>query len=518
MQHQTARVVMRNKHLPQADANARLEGRRHFILRGALLALGPSALCLYCLSLGEWDTAFLALAMPVLMGSLMCVSLRQPWFVLNCFMGLLCVAHSFGPAFFFIERDNYSPTGWGAIKSFDFSLQMFFEIYSFLFVYLLLTLGFTICLNRLLYTQPVSSGGNRGAPSFLAQWSELWASRSNAPHNGVGPGVRMTRAPRSESKFPVMLLATLLLGFAALNAYMYSNQVGIAGVQSPELPYRLVGLLTYFARMIVPALIFLLYQRISRGWFPALLVLGYAMWAGFTTLSRATLCLTAVPVIIYSYLDRRYLLMAVGLVSILIGYQWTSLARNTVYSNVATSPADVIQQTVNENDISLFNTISSLLGRIDSPQGIVLAAQTNLMRGGGHPVLAVLEQMLAMPMEGDINRAVLGIDLPRATGFNFGFSGLVIWMAQGSYLWLTFLSLCVALILSFGEFLVRASIRAGASTEAAAAIGFCYVAILFTATDNVQWIYVYVAVAMLGILLIRFSHRRANSQTSGFAR
>ena len=86
---------------------------------------------------------------------------------------------------------------------------------------------------------------------------------------------------------------------------MFQNGISIVGVEPPRLPFKLSGILHYFTKYVVPLTLGYLYYRSPRNLPTALLLLGYGLLLGLTSVSRSALVLVLLPVLGLAWIDRR---------------------------------------------------------------------------------------------------------------------------------------------------------------------------------------------------------------------
>jgi hypothetical protein len=220
--------------------------------------------------------------------------------------------------FFYFDRDNFA---WHHVKPFGFTALDALPILSKVMLFLFFLIVFFKLLYRLrlfdVSSNPLS--GRVQLPVAKSKGTSFFALKANYLKQG-----------RYSRLYGVLIVLIIILA-VPLNLWMYSQGISIVGVEAPKLPYRVSGILHYFAVFTVPLLLGFLYWKTKRNLFLAMILLMYAWILGLTTISRFALLIMMLPVLAFAWLDqRRWLLMVAGIGAV-VGFAVVSLARNFVH-------------------------------------------------------------------------------------------------------------------------------------------------------------------------------------------
>jgi len=466
----------------------------------ALVVLGWLILAGYCYQQQDIDALWLWVSLSLPFGLLLLFAWRSGYVVPLLFAALAFLSHAVQPPLFFIYQREF-----GAIKDFDFSLERFFSIYQYVLFYVFVTVVATILLNRIVFRRKTQQLSPHASIKYPGQRQLLSL--------GLVRGTLF-----SQLKF-TFLLTALIVPAALLNVWMYNNNVAITGVESTYLPFRLTGILYYSSRFFLPVVLFFIYMRTSRSWFPASLLLLYAFWAGISQVSRTTITTLALPVLVFVVIERRWLMGLAASLFFLTAYQWVGQARAFVYyvSNGAShasldrSLSDLIQITVSTNGIqSIFEGLFSLLYRIGGARDVVLAFHYNTASMGGS-WNAFWNFFLARPVSDEYMTALFGMLFPRGFAEAIQFSANIILIADKNWVALFVVSLWVAIYLTLGELLARSYITSTHLPIVGYVVSGLYVIFLY-ALGTMGWFYRFIAVIVGFLFVLRLGRSLLRQQ------
>ncbi len=272
---------------------------------------------------------------------------------LQFFLFALFLAHGIGSPLFFLEKEIYTKTGFSAVREFNFTISWYLYIYMYVFIFFYFTLFFTILLKYFLPTN-----------YFFNKEQKV--------------------VKKNKSKYFSVYLILIILLFSLLNFWMFNNGIGLTGIQPPRLPFKLTGFLYFFSRFFAPIIILYLYSKSSRNYLLTALILTYALWAAITTVSRTTLTMYWLPVLFYSILDKKYILLSSAIVLFFIVFPFIDNARNYVYQindgvvsmNANNGLFSIAEELIKSKDIiSIKDAIFGFVGRLGGTQDVVLADQ-----------------------------------------------------------------------------------------------------------------------------------------------
>lgn len=205
----------------------------------------------------------------------------------------------------FIQKENFSPSGWRGIGNYDFGFSKTLQVYIVIIAYVATFVLIAFLLNGVI--------------------------KNNYMLRKIVKKSRISLKLKLSAWKPVFAL--LLLFQLYLSYYMFQHKIGILGITPPELPYKLSGVLYYYRFLVVPLISFILLfwcgQSFSK-WI-ILLVLIEAIVSGFFAASRAMIIMHAFPAVAYLFYSGYK--KASYLVSIIIafGFILITICRNFLY-------------------------------------------------------------------------------------------------------------------------------------------------------------------------------------------
>lgn len=414
------------------------------------------------------DAFILSLVLTPPLAALLIMSIRSGNLALSLFMGLALVSHAIAPPFFFMNRDGYSyGGGFGAVKDFNFEVPEFLGIYAYVLLFLTATVLFALSMN--------SRFARAGEPRLgrLALRDDKGAER------------RLTRIARTRAGL-ILALFIVFVG-APLSLWMYSQRIGITGIEPNVLPYRLTGILTYFRMFVVPVVLFGLYSKSNRTLPVTALIISYTALGGFASASRYFVFSTVVAVALFSLVDRKMMRFYVVTVATAAIFVLVTASRDYVYSGYMPL-LELIQTTVagyDPSDFSAFEFIGGVANRLWGPQDVVLAFQYDVP----NRLAAIGNYFTSRVVVSDLTYEFYGMVFSGdSAGFGVGI-GYISWMillANRSIFALLGLALITACLLSASERLSRTfRVRPGGHWNSGGqAIAFLFVYFLYTSTIN----------------------------------
>lgn len=363
--------------------------------------------------------------------------------LLQLVVGIALVTQLISVPLFVINRDNYAAIGWNAVKDFTFTFPEFAGIYALLAFFLLVLVS---CVAFLI--------GVFKLPELIARRNAEIPKRPSAKTGRFG--------------YFLMLLIIAIIVNIPLDLWMFSNGIGLVGIEPPALPFRLSGILYYLTHFIVPVSLGMLYAKTSRGFTPGILLAGYALMLGAAHISKSSVLLMMLPVLYFSMLDRKYVLLGVSALLTLTAIQVVTLLRGVVYIiDAGKSGADSASGLVDSltkltevgvEEISLVDTFSLLVSRVEGAQDIVLSSKFNLDAVGG--IGQSFQRFFYdqwIVIDPDIyHTELIGMTLPE--GFAAGGGGLLsksLLMTNSNPIYIAIFALIVAAFIVIGEWLAR---------------------------------------------------------------
>lgn len=333
---------------------------------------------------------------------------------LRIFMALSFIAHAIGAPFFFQAREYYSYSGFGAVKNFDFDTTHLFEMYVVVFVSLTLILVFTSILEGVLVLP-------RRKGSQAAETSKVYG----------GQGMQAPAAA-SSGMHDVALIVLVVALFVPVNWFMYVNRIGITGIVSEPMPFRLTGILYYSRMYVFPLILFWLFAKSSRNGLLVLICFLYALFSGLSSASRFVFFAPLLPIMGSLILENRRWQLGALMAAALAGFLLVSASRNSTYLDAAVGYTDMLGTAVEsllsgDSNLSFATLIGPLANRLFGAQDIVLAYQYE----AAEPWLALARYFwsggVADSVVPDLTYEFFGLVFDEGSGFGVGI-GLIAYL------------------------------------------------------------------------------------------
>ena len=347
---------------------------------------------------------------------------------------LAAIANVIGTPIFVLNKENYTYSGWNAVKNFDFSIFSFLNIYVISFSSILLLIAFVGLIER--YTKP--------------KYKRVEVSNNSAP---VGMLVRTKKGDKIIWSF---LLFFLLLFSIVLAVFMYVNRIAVLGIEAERLPFKLVGILFYFRGYVLPILLFIVFRKSSQSFLLKVLVVVTALIVGALSASRGVTFFYLFP-ILTALLIKKISFARLSLVAglVLLGYFITSMTRNLTYEISELSVMDLPLLLLSTKSsfqseegiiVSLLGIIGTISNRLYGAQDLVLSYQHILI----NPWQSFGNFLLTAGISKDLAWELYGLRFLPGQGYGVGLGlvGLFVMIGRADML------LLIVVILFFSVLLV----------------------------------------------------------------
>lgn len=452
----------------------------------------------------DTEAFVLFLILPPILGWVLYCAIKSGYFVLTGFFGLSFIATAITPAFFFMNKNDYSFSGFNAIKDFNFDIYEFLNIYLYVIFMLLLILIFTISLNKI----------------FIKQISTKIQRKNNLGYESHGKYllIRQEKEIRKKinNKIYTLYIVLFVMGvLVPLNMFMYVNGIGISTVVPEARSFKIVGILFYFRNYFVPVIITYLYFKSNRKTGITILLLLYAAFVGALSLSKGNITLICLPVVLFAFLDRKIARLTISAFYFLLLFGIVAWARQFVFLTDAGS-FEMIYLIYDSFSIDIFSdsldivaVVGEFANRLYGASVLVLAHKFNLDNNITEAAnfYLVNSEGLSNIIFNDVFGLVAVNDL--VLGVGMGYLGSMILLANKNLLVLCFLAFITAIYLSISEIIVRKYITSkNVWAPAGYALGFFMIFFLFDA--NIQKFYLVIGASIAGLFLLDFK-RNINS-------
>lgn len=359
--------------------------------------------------------------------------------ILKIFAVLMFIGHAIGAPFYWLGRNSYLPTGFSAIGNFEFHLDSFFLIY----VWVLLIYG-SLALITLKLDSIISANHWTVQPCLLkTNYKDSdWILKS-----------------RNNILFDIYILGFIFFIMVPLSFHMSNNRIGIVGIESQTLPYRLTGIMTYFRLYFGPLLILLLYSKSSRRWFLVITILLYATYAGICSASRTLLVINTFCLIYFAIIDHQKIRLLVIITLGLFGFLLVGGSRDYTYMSSEFLFFDAISAGVSNilsGNITPIVIIGNLANRFFGAQDMILAYQFVREDVWSATFNYFISGGFSNTIVPDLGRDLFGMNL-EGTGFGVGIGVIAYFLIIGNsnILVIPFAILFLSFLISAGNWLLN---------------------------------------------------------------
>lgn len=267
-------------------------------------------------------------------------ALKRNQIIFGVFFLVIFFSHGIHSFTFFLFPENYAPTGFGAIGNFDYSLTYFFKAYVYVFVFML--------------------GVYAVSSIVYATKTAVQCDVFKAMYNSVNQ--RMYGIKRS-AMYDYLTILVCIFG-CLLAVFMYSNSIGINGITPKRLPFHLTGIIYYFRKYVLVALILLCYLKSKkrRGAFWAICF--YAIFGGMAFASRGVVVFVLFPVVAIDIVSRKKGRVLFSIFYFLFLYHFLSTAKAILYlsSTLDTPLLSYMWKVITSYDPSTFDLLGTING------------------------------------------------------------------------------------------------------------------------------------------------------------
>ena len=425
-------------------------------------------LFLIILFIQDVEAFFIATVLTPIFWILFKLAVRIQNLVLQSFCFLMFVAHGIGAPFAWLDRDIYNRDIWA---NFQFKLGELFYIYFWVVIIYALIIFFTLMFENI---------------KFLAKSSNLKL-------------LKIRKRGSNSNLYSYLIVSLIIFMMVPLNIYMSTNKIGILGLLSEDLPYRMTGILYYFRLYIFPFVILFLYAKSNRGFFLFLIIFSYAILAGLSSASRSVLIINLFPVIFYTLIDKRKLRILVTMLFSILGYMLITSSRDYTHH---TSDVFILSEAlyyastyILDGKFSAYDLVGGFSNRLFGMQDFIVSYSFISDQPWTATFNYFLEGGRADTVVPNLERDLFGITNLEGTGFGIGVGTMAYFLILAHSNFLT--TPCIAIVLGLmmfvgnrllGYALCRAVIRSYFSLDFAMgcriALGFLMALFLYSSSLN----------------------------------
>lgn len=278
--------------------------------------------------------------------------------------------------FFYFNRDAFA-FNWGHVNPFGFTAVDALPMLSMVMLFVVCLIIFFKLLYRF---RLLGDSGNLQSDRFQLH------SVQSKERSFLAEKAHFLKPSRHSLVYGLLIVLVISV-VSVLNLWMFSQGISMVGVEPPNLPYKLSGILHYLTVYVVPLLLGCLYWKSKKSFFLTIILLCYSWVLGLTSISRFALIVVILPVLASAWLDRRrWLLMFIGLGTV-GGFAMVNSARSFVHivtagkagadtgKDILTIIADILTEPdipIREADLFL-KTLLSIFERIDGFGNLVFS-------------------------------------------------------------------------------------------------------------------------------------------------
>lgn len=268
-------------------------------------------------------------------------------------------------------------------------------------------------------------------------------------HKNVFEANQVDKFPRTE-----IFIFLIIFIMVPIHFQTFKNGIAITGIQPPALPFKISGVLYYFSKWLIPALLAYLVIKMGKLSISLMLVFSlYSLMLGVATSSRSASLSIVITPLILAILNRSYRSTLYWLIIITVNLHIVTMSREIVFQSTngntvaytALGVVGTLIETVNNIDLSeILLVIPNIFARISSFEGSVLGTGVDASALGGS--LNIFLQTVHWPLvdlsHEAVHLQVLGYVPPygfyNATADLFSY---VIWATNQNIGWILIFSL-----------------------------------------------------------------------------
>jgi len=343
-------------------------------------------------------------------------------FVYSCYYFISDITN---PILFMLNESHYTYYGWGAVRSFDFSMKSLLKSYTGSYFVFSFIVFLTILINF----------------SGLFKNFSLINIKSNYQKR-----IFLNYYYNNNKILYIFCFSLLFIYY-----FLFEYRIAITGVGG-ELPYHLSGIIHYFRIYIISIVLAIIVSKSKENWQMIVTVFLYAFVAGIAASSRLIVVITISTLVFQFAYRKRFILVFISLLFIVVMWFIISTSRNLTFSNEQYNLFEVIYYSLTENKLELFIILlDQMTGRMSGAQQIVLAYQLRGIEGCGFIFNFFLGESICNDTVGE----VYGLDLS-GTSFGLGMSVIPSIIISGLYLTDYILPIiAISIFISLTEFLYR---------------------------------------------------------------
>jgi hypothetical protein len=389
----------------------------------------------FVLYIKDASSLYLFISLAFIFTPLIYLSFKSNNYLLKMVISLITFSHLFGAPLLFIYKEEYSYSGFDAIKNFEITFYNVISLYFNIFLIVLTIIFFIKFIDKILK---------------LNSFHKKFKSKK------IKDVFTKRKISSSLINFFIYFLILILILFFYL---LYTFKITTMGVeQTIVLPFKLTGLIFYSTRIFLPIFLLYLYFQTKPTAFLNFGFISLGTFSGIFLASKGVAIFYAFPVLLHLITKNKIKHWLYAILLFLFLFINTTFFRSILFDNSSSLSLESLEElffifSKNTNSISefLLNFARVILNRLYGVQDIILTSQYELL----NPIDSFKNFIMGGDFFKNIAFDLFGLTfLPgQAFGVGIGVLGLIYCMLNSSFtltiLMIFFTSLLVSILNAF---------------------------------------------------------------------
>lgn len=188
------------------------------------------------------------------------------------------------------------------------------------------------------------------------------------------------------SKYRLLTIINLTIALIILRIFMFYMSIGITGVAPPLLPFKISGILTYLASIVIPVAIFyvFIFSRHIKSAFVAIYIQIVMILCSCLAASRSLIFISGIILFLIQFRLKKFILAFILLYISIIGFHLSTEMRDLIYqydyNGVYVEPSlfnfyDLYNKIY---DFNFFNNLKSIINRFSGLDNLYNSVNYNV--------------------------------------------------------------------------------------------------------------------------------------------
>lgn len=278
----------------------------------------------------------------IIMGLLLNFHKNNAIFILSIFF---IVSNVINPVLFMSNKEIYTYTGWGAVRSFDFTVESIIKNYSSSNLICSLIIIFSIIISK-------------------------FTLNSNCIENKYKKTEFLSNRKKYKNYLLIFCIILMIIYYP-----LYNYSIGVTGLPG-QAPFHISGIVHYIRAYIVPIFLVFLISQSDIGIKNIAVVFLYSLIAGISASSRFVAILPVAFLMLYFSVIRNYLKFSISLLYSIFLWFVITASRDLTFDGGKHDFFDVIYYSLTNIPIDrIIDNLDLMTGRLSGAQQIVLVEQ-----------------------------------------------------------------------------------------------------------------------------------------------